>query len=497
MLNLPISSYRNSAALTVFVVLIAVSMAIFVGLLGATIGWFGQIVFFSIFLPVVVLIFNYRIALFLLIFLIPYSQALFWPKVGPLSIVNLLLLGTIGIYLLRQVLESFGNRAFKSFIPRDFLLFYWLPVTLGFVIGSFHLHEIPSHALVYSDRIADQGFYWITLYLKGMLIAISAFVLANSFPDQRSGRKIVYFCLASGVLLVAVGIFGWAASGVNFEAAVGGRNMFVFTGTHPNVIGFLLLPLIGVSIYLRSAMVRTWSRIALLSVSVILIVGVIIAGSRGGLIGLFALLTYLLISTKDIRTILLVLLLAAGVAFLMPDAVLERLTLGVEQAIEDRTFVAKGDQLTSGRLYIYSQLFPDIISSPFFGNGITSIRWSALTREWAYFSHPHSLYVSLIMDLGIVGSVAMVVFAVTFFRLFGALGRSDDIDPVLKKYFLGLRAGFVGYLGCALGIGDPYPTHEQWFLWIGIAMAFRYKSFLSAEGRLSNPLPRSNELRVG
>jgi hypothetical protein len=478
---------RNSSSQKILASAIVVAIAVFAGLLGATAGWTGQIVFISLLGPMVVLLFNYRIALFVLVLILPYSDAHFWPKLGPLSTLNLLLLGVIGMHLLHRLFDMIGGRHVNTFLPKEFVFLYFLPVTLGFVVGSFSLHDIPDYLVALDKDVADQRFYWVTLYFKGMLFPVAAFVLAACIIDQYSGRRVVYFSLASGLIFVCVGVWGWIESGTSLEAAVRSRFMFKFTGKDPNYVGFLLLPLLGVCIYLRSVTSGITARSLLLLVTAVLLAGLILTGSRAGLLGLVLMLLYVALTARNFRTLLFVCLLAFGAILFLPDAVLYRINLGVDDAIEDRAVVVKGDQLTSGRFYVYSQLIENVISSPFFGNGITSTLWSELVKGGYYISHPHSMYFSLLLDLGILGTIAMAAFAVTFFRWWGRLSRSAEIDPVMQKYFLGLRAGFVGYLGCAIGTGDAYPTTQQWFLWIGIAMAFRYRSFLSVE-KVASPV---------
>jgi O-antigen ligase len=483
----PRSLYRGSLGLKLLASGLAIVSAIFIGLLGATAGWVGHIILVSLILPAAILFVNYRFALLLLVLLLPYSDARFWPKVGPLSVINLLLLGAIGMHLLQRFLDSIGDKGFEPILPKEFVFLYWLPVTIGFVIGSLHLHEIPQYFVSVEEEVADQRFYWVTLYFKGMLFPVAAFILANCVREQKYGRRIVYLCLASGVLFVVVGVFGWMASGISLEQAVFSRSMFRFTGKDPNYVGFLLLPLIGVSVYLHGAIVGKLRRTVLLVVSFILVSGLVITGSRAGLLGLIFLFLYILVSSRSIKTLLISCVVAVGAFVATPDAVISRLSMGVAETMEDRTVVVKGDQLSSGRMYVYSQVIEEVIEDPVFGGGITSMRWSSLVKSGYLLYHAHSMYMSILLDLGVLGTIAMVAFAIAFFRSWGKLARSDDIDPIMRMYFMGLRAGFVGFLGCAVGTGDAYPTTHQWFLWVGIAMAFRYRSFLPAE-KVASPV---------
>ena len=125
------------------------------------------------------LLLSYRTGTYLCIIFLPVALSPLIPKAGPLSLTNVLLLGTLLSFGVNWILARMSKKDIVVPIPREFVLYYLLPIAIAAMIGSFHLGEIPR-AFLESRNFAAYGLkeYWISLYFKEHLIIAMAFVFA-------------------------------------------------------------------------------------------------------------------------------------------------------------------------------------------------------------------------------------------------------------------------------------------------------------------------------
>lgn len=475
-----IISKKSSARVGIFILFGLI--AILLGFVGAVLGWFSQVLLLSIVLPATLLLFDYRIGMIVLIVLMPFSGAQFIPKAGPFSLINVLLLGLCAAFIMRVVLSRMVGRRIEVPVPRWLLWFYVLPVTAGFMIGTFHLNEIPSHIVQFYDgNIGGLGQYWVSLYFKSMLIVFSICILASAIIEYGDGKRFVIAAVFSGVLFSIAGFVAFRLSGSSLEVAVYGRLMFSLLGLHANSVSGMLLPVLAVSLFIRHTDTLRWRRVALSLASAILIAGILLTGSRGGVLGLIAVVVSYIFVSRNLGALLFIVGVTVVSTLFMPDALSNRLLMGTSSAIADGAAHQSKDALTSGRLWIYSQLLPEVLNSPFIGRGITSIHWSEFVKHGNILGQPHNLFLTLLLDLGLIGFLLIMFFYMHVFRSFKDLSNDIRLDPMLRSYFSGSIAGLLGYLIWGMSIGNAYPSIEQWFLWLSIGMAIGYRRWLSLD----------------
>ena len=68
------------------------------------------------------------------------------------------------------------------------------------------------------------------------------------------------------------------------------------------------------------------------------------------------------------------------------------------------------DQLTAGRVWIWTQLLPEFLDSPIWGSGVGSTAWSTMVKNGLYINHPHNLYLRILLDMGVLGMLLMFKF---------------------------------------------------------------------------------------
>lgn len=89
---------------------------------------------------------------------------------------------------------------------------------------------------------------------------------------------------------------------------------------------------------------------------------------------------------------------------------------------------------TSGRAFIWAQTFSSFMESPWFGNGLGSA--FELVRSISTQEHPHNDYLRLLHDLGIVGFVTWMIFAVKSARVaLRGIRHHRKINQNHRKYY--------------------------------------------------------------
>ncbi len=462
-------------------------LAVFLGLVGAFVGWFAQLFILIITVPIVLMLLDYRIGLMLAVLVMPYGNAPFIPRAAPLSMLNVLLLGVCLAFLLRWTLSRMTGTRIVIPLTRELRWFYLLPVTVAMLIGSSHLGEISPRYLDFA-HIDSYGLkdYWVSLYLKMMLLVFMGCIHGAAIVERGNGLRFAVTTIVSGVLFV-IGIFVMIAwTGVSFEMLKGARSLlFPILGNNNNQAAALLLVPLGCVLFMREFVTNRLTRNCLLGATLIIAVGVVLTFSRGGFMAMLFMLGFYVWHFKRLGLGLAVLTLVVAGAAVAPDAIRERLMTGLEDAPVSKQLTgsgAGGDELTAGRVWIWRQLAPEILRSPVVGRGLGSVQWSEAAKDGRYYAnHPHNLYLEILMDLGLVGAVCIAIFYRYVWKLFRRLSEDERLMPAMRGYFLGSAAGLLGMLVYGFSNGNYYPASEQLYFWVNIGLALGYQRYLASQ----------------
>jgi hypothetical protein len=305
------------------------------------------------------------------------------------------------------------------------------------------LFLVTASALVVRRR---ERFYWQTL---GVFIAG---IVANA----------VYGVFQLGVAVATGGNLDAAvlspitggASQINIYGAVGGQSVYrpnALTGD-PNHLGIeLTIPLLVLlPLYLRLERGSRW-RVPAVVLLAFLLVMELATLSRSGLLGLAA---GLLVLAAPYRRHLLsgrVLWPLAGIALVLLLVVSRRQHF-FETVLRSR--VQTGGKGTSTHFAVYDFIPQIIHSHPLFGLGLNtfSIYYEFVTGRTNF--GPHSFYVALIVETGLVGAAAFAAFVWYLFRrlrLARAFGRAlqalhDPLAARVRPLAWGLTAALVSTL---------------------------------------------------
>ena len=293
----------------------------------------------------------------------------------------------------------------------------------------------------------SEGFYWRTLgWLVAGIAANGAYGLLQLAVAETSGGNL------DKTVLSAIG--SYQRGGINVYGAVGGASVYRTNALtlDPNHLGIMLIVplLVLLPLYLR--LERGHRLRAPLALCLAFLALVEIATlSRSGLLGLLA---GLLVLALPYRRLLLSprFLVPLGLVVLAVGVVVAQRTGFFEQVLRSRTSLGGGS--TRVHLEIYELLPPVIGEHPLFGLGLNTFssyyEFATGKSNWG----PHSYYIALLTETGIVGAALFLAYVVYLFRRLAALRRlgralaatGDSAAARVRPLAWGLTAALVGTL---------------------------------------------------
>jgi O-antigen ligase len=291
-----------------------------------------------------------------------------------------------------------------------------------------------------------QRFYWWTLgaFLGGIAANAVYGVLQLGVAAATGGN------LDAAVLSPLTG----GQSQINIYGAVAGQSVYrpnALTGD-PNHLGIeLTIPLLVLlPMYVRLEARNRWRTPVMLLLAFLLVMELATL-SRSGLVGLACGLLVLMVPYRRHLASRRVLLPLAGVAVLLLAIVARRQSF-FETVLRSRVQTdARG---TSTHFAVYDFIPQIIHSHPLFGLGLNnfSVYYEFVTGRTNF--GPHSFYVALVVETGLVGTALFVVFLAYLFTRLGtvrAAGRAlqalrDPLAARVRPLAWGMTAALVSTL---------------------------------------------------
>lgn len=315
--------------------------------------------------------------------------------------------------------------------------------TKGMVKFVIHVLFLAAGVSYLSRR--SPAFYWRTIgVFAGGLAFNAVYGILQLVAAQGGGN------LDSAVLSPITG----GASSINIYGAVEGANVYrpnALTGD-PNHLGIMLIVplLVLLPLYLR--LERTHRMRTTLAVVLGLLFVVELATlSRSGLVGLAVGMLVLALPYRRKLLSRALMVPLGGVAVLVGIVVLQRLDFFTRVV---RSRFETGGGSTTAHFGIY-EFIPDVLSThPLFGLGFNnfSVYYELVTGKtnWG----PHSFYVALLVETGLVGTLLFAVFLWYLFKRLAAaraIGRAltahgDPLAARVRPVAWGLTAALAGTL---------------------------------------------------
>jgi O-antigen ligase len=377
----------------------------------------------------VAVLFDFRIGAVLLIMLLPLSGSNVFPHslmgLKGLNPINLLILATLGSYLLHGRVGHTGKLA-----PKGLLCLYLVPFLLAGILGSQHAdHLFPLFYELQAVDFTDASGYIREVVLKPGLMVVVALLIAASVNKSHKPERFLVPIIVSVWAMCVLEIVFVVISGVRLgELADTNARQFTL-----GIVGLALL----------------------------------LTFSRGAFLGFIVVSALFLLWKFNSKTLGLALLGAVVIAVFAPGALYRRVTFGFDSG--------DVDTLSAGRVDgIWLPLLPEIWRSPLFGNGMRSVMWSypMMTESMTMVDHPHNAYLEAVLDAGFIGLACFLVYYYTVYRGFRSLGGHAFLSPTLRGFFQGATAGLAAFFVTGWSGSSLMPRYEWSLLWVAIGMMY-------------------------
>jgi hypothetical protein len=343
---------------------------------------------------------------------------------------------------------------FSAFLLVYLLGFYNLETHQALVQFGKGLTKFVLHFGLLAGGVAllarrSERFYWQALGALVLGMAANAGYGVVQLLAARAG-----FNLDEAVLAPVTG----GASRINVYGAVEGEEIFrtnALTGDPNHLAIMLLVPLLALApLYLRLEPGHRL-RVPLAALLAFLLVVFLSTLSRSGALGLAVGVAVLAIPYRRLLLSRAALVPLAAVSVLVAYVVHRRLDF-FEVVLRSR--LRAGDAATSAHFGVYG-FIPDVLATdPLFGLGVNnfSVYYEFVTgkTDWG----PHSFYVAVLVETGLVGSALFAGFLWWLFRRLAAaraVGRAlwlarDPVSARVRPLAWGLTAALAGTLAANL-----------------------------------------------
>lgn len=423
---------------------------------------------------------DFRVGVVLLILLIPISSTSVFPRemlgVRGLNPANLLLVGTLGSYLLRGLFDGSLSR----FMPRPLFWLYVVPIIVAGGLGLTHVGEIAPALLMFKkvDSGSPAGYISVQVLSPLLLVAFALLVGAAAGRSERPEKFLIPTLIAIWVTASMVIVYVYL-SGITLGALASStsREFLSALGMHANEWGRLYVVAYALLLFTWVESRRSGLRIALLASMGMVVVALILTFSRGSFLGFIVVNLLFLLWRRNAKALILFGLLGAVALFALPEAVYDRVTTGFGSSSQGG-FAGGVDAVSAGRVdLIWLPLLPEVLSSPIYGHGLGSILWSEAMRRGAGVTilavgHPHNAYLQALLDMGIVGLILVCAYFVHVWKGFRAMSVDPALSPTLRGFYLGAAAGLASLLISYVTDSSLLPRPEQVFLWLAIGMMY-------------------------
>jgi O-antigen ligase len=250
------------------------------------------------------------------------------------------------------------------------------------------------------------------------------------------------------------------------EMASRSRNPLSALGVHANQFGPLFAVAYALLLFTWAESKQFGFRLALLASMALVVAALMLTFSRAAFLGFIVVNVLFLLWRRNAKTLIFAVLLAA-VVLLLPGAVYDRVQTGFGSGL---------NAISAGRTDMWLQLLPEILRSPFYGNGFGSILWSDTMRGAGQANlvtmQAHNAYLDAVLDMGVTGLILVCAYFVHVWKGFRALAVDPALSPTQCGFYQGAAAGLVSVLLAGITQNRLTPGVEQVFLWLAIGMMY-------------------------
>jgi len=437
--------------------------------LAVGVGGVATLILCATFIACVFILRDFRVGVVLLIAIMPISQSYVFPHemfgITGMNPLNLVMAATLVVLAMRVA----GDGTLSHLAPRPLVWLYLVPLVVAGILGAQHAGEIPS---VFRDEemiyFTDAPGYLRDMLMKPMLFVIYALMVSvavqRSIRPERFVTPVVF-----SVWIMACVVLGFTAmAGVSLSQLAGeySRSFFSAVGMHANDLGRLYAVAYALLLFVWDRTDHIGVKTVMFFAMGVVVMALLLTFSRGAFLGFILVNLAYLVSRRSAKTMLLAAVLVPFALVFMPGAVVDRVTFGFDEGAEG---------ISNGRMAeIWLPLIPEVSNSPWWGNGLGAVMWSAPMQAGLLpaVAHPHNAYLEALLDVGVVGLVLLIAFWIVTWRDFRRLARDPRLTPELQGFFEGAAAGLIAFLVAGFAGSSLLPAPEQAFLWLAVGMMY-------------------------
>lgn len=382
---------------------------------------------------------------YLLVIVMPLSEHPFWAldlggKVTPFKILGMV---TIGYAVLVLARKGALPPLLTSLQAKLFLAIYAM-VTAWVILGN-------------SPATQNEFLHWTSFFAL-------LFILVSVVDSMDKLRWVLLCAVTSGSLAALYAVRSWQKyHGLYEDFRASG-----VTGD-PNYLALAITCFLPVAFRLMIFRKRLWERAVYLAGTVLGIAGLLIGGSRGGFVGLVAMVCFLVLRAPHwLRN------LAFGIVLLVPFCVLPG------SPIDRILNPGYGDQVAvESRFVTWNAALRMVQANPLLGVGPGEFRNVVLQYEppGVRDQHiAHNTYLELFAELGIPAGVTfLALLAATLWSLEKTRRRAIERSRLLAEIALALEAGAVGCAVCMIFLTAAHQKCLWLLVFLSICLEQRVK----------------------
>ncbi|HEX4781314.1 MAG TPA: O-antigen ligase family protein, partial [Usitatibacter sp.] len=415
---------------------------------------------------------DFRVGVMMMIFIMPISASYIFPRamfgITGLNPLNVLLIGTFASFLM----VAMPDGSIRRFMPWV-VLAYVVPMTYAALNGMKNVPLIPPD--FYLGNVIDftNAFGYVRDELvKPLIMVVYALMVGAAYARSRSPEKFLTPAIISMWIMAGLAIGFFLNAGVKFGQLAGefARAFFSPLGMHANDLGRLYTSALAMLLFTWDRTRRPMLKTMLFLTMGVVGIALVLTFSRAAITSCVLIGLMYVAARPNKKTLLLLAVVVPLVLVFTPGAIIYRMEMGADEG-------ATG--MSAGRVSdIWTPLIPQIFDKPFLGHGLQSVLWAPAMRMGTMMevTHPHSAFIGLVMDCGVIGALLVLGFWFTMWKGFRQLAKDQGLAPHEQGFFEGASVALLAFAVAGFVGSSFLPVPEQSFLWLAVGLLFGVKT---------------------
>jgi len=415
---------------------------------------------------------DFRVGVMMMILIVPISASYIFPRamfgVTGLNPLNVLLIGTFASFLMVAMPDGSIRRLMPWMV-----LAYVGPMVYAAFNGMKNVALIPPDFYLENMLDFNNAFGYVRDELvKPLIMVMYALMVGAAYARSRSPEKFLTPAILSMWIMAGLAIGFFLNAGVKFYQLAGefARAFFSPLGMHANDLGRLYTTALAMLLFTWDRTRRPMLKTMLFLTMGVVGIALVLTFSRAAITSCVLIGVLYVASRPNKKTLLMLAIAVPLVLAFMPGAIIDRMETGADEG-------ATG--MSAGRVSdIWTPLLPQVFDKPFFGHGLQSVLWAPAMRMGSMMevTHPHSAYLGLVMDCGIIGAILVLAFWFTIWKGFRQMAKDGTLAPHEQGFFEGASVALIAFAVAGFVGSSFLPVPDQSFLWLAVGLLFGIKS---------------------